>query len=235
MWNRDISAEKWTRQNIKRRWYKIFRLQREECKTLFCVKKYGVPRQHATSCAAGEKYDWFWLPRQVLTWEKNATLHFVSKHTESQDNLQHPVRQVKNMTDYDWLDKFWLERRMQDFILCQNTRSPKTTCNILCRRWKSWLILSRQLFDLKLTVHFKSQKQQIRAEVQDSHIPALCDFDTYIKIRHKHEVSEEQMFNPYPTAFPYGNGMVLHFYQQQESSTTKTVHKVINKGLKTYV
>ena len=41
--------------------------------------------------------------------------------------------------------------------------------------------------------------------------------------------------NPYPTAFPYGNGMVLHFYQQQESSTSKTVHKVINKGLKTYV
>ena len=40
---------------------------------------------------------------------------------------------------------------------------------------------------------------------------------------------------PYPTAFPYGNSMVLHFYQQQESSTTKTVHKVINKGLKTYV
>ena len=42
-------------------------------------------------------------------------------------------------------------------------------------------------------------------------------------------------FNPYPTAFPYGNGMVLHFYQQQESSMTKTVHKVINRRLKTYV
>ena len=41
--------------------------------------------------------------------------------------------------------------------------------------------------------------------------------------------------NPYPTAFPYGNGMVLHFYQQQESSTTKTVHKVINKRLTAYV
>ena len=40
---------------------------------------------------------------------------------------------------------------------------------------------------------------------------------------------------PYPMAFPYGNGMVLHFYQQQESSTTKIVHKVINKGLKAYV
>ena len=43
------------------------------------------------------------------------------------------------------------------------------------------------------------------------------------------------IFNLYPTAFPYGNGMFLHFYQQQESSTTKTVHKVINKRLKTYV
>ena len=43
------------------------------------------------------------------------------------------------------------------------------------------------------------------------------------------------VINPYPTAFPYGNGMVLHFYQQQENSTTKTVHKVINKGLKAYV
>ena len=47
--------------------------------------------------------------------------------------------------------------------------------------------------------------------------------------------SKNVTLNPYPTAFPYGNGMVLYFYQQQESSTTKTVHKVINKGLKTYV
>ena len=46
---------------------------------------------------------------------------------------------------------------------------------------------------------------------------------------------EGHSINPYPTAFPYRNGMVLHFYQQQESSTTKTVHKVIKKGLKTYV
>ena len=48
-------------------------------------------------------------------------------------------------------------------------------------------------------------------------------------------VNGDAWINPYPTAFPYGNGMVLHFYQQQESSTTKTVNKVINKGLKTYV
>ena len=45
----------------------------------------------------------------------------------------------------------------------------------------------------------------------------------------------KENINPYPTAFPYGNGMVLHLYQQQESSTTKTVHKVINKRLKAYV
>ena len=51
----------------------------------------------------------------------------------------------------------------------------------------------------------------------------------FVKLR------QPSYINPYPTAFPYGNGMVLHFYQQQESSTTKTVHKVINKGLKTYV
>ena len=48
-------------------------------------------------------------------------------------------------------------------------------------------------------------------------------------------VNAGKFFNPYPTAFPYGNGMVLHFYQQQESSTTKTVHNFINKGLKKYV
>ena len=49
------------------------------------------------------------------------------------------------------------------------------------------------------------------------------------------ETMTVKSLNPYPTAFPYGNGMVLHFYQQQESSTTKTVHRVINKGLKAYV
>ena len=41
-----------------------------------------------------------------------------------------------------------------------------------------------------------------------------------------------QYINPYPTAFPYGNGMVLHFYQQQESSTTKTYTKSLTRDLK---
>ena len=55
------------------------------------------------------------------------------------------------------------------------------------------------------------------------------------RLKNEREILKSSIINTYPTAFPYGNGMVLHFYQQQESSTTKTVHKVINKGLKTYV
>ena len=61
-----------------------------------------------------------------------------------------------------------------------------------------------------------------------------CDTSVGVDLSHAQRHRAER-FNPYPTAFPYGNGMVLHFYQQQESSTTKTVHKVINKGLKAYV
>ena len=38
--------------------------------------------------------------------------------------------------------------------------------------------------------------------------------------------------NRYPTAFPYGNGMVLHFYQQHESSTTKLYTKSLTGDLK---
>ena len=59
------------------------------------------------------------------------------------------------------------------------------------------------------------------------HVRSIRHFDTGLCC--------DLCINPYPTAFPYGNSMVLHFYQQQESSTTKTVHRVINKGLKAYV
>ena len=57
----------------------------------------------------------------------------------------------------------------------------------------------------------------------------------FVRISEQAATFAVYIINPYPTAFPYGNGMVLHFYQQQESSTTKTVHKVINKRLKAYV
>ena len=67
--------------------------------------------------------------------------------------------------------------------------------------------------------------EQVPSVVAIAHKLILCITSDYSDI----------CINPYPTAFPYGNGMVLHFYQQQESSTNKTVHKVINKGLKAYV
>ena len=63
--------------------------------------------------------------------------------------------------------------------------------------------------------------------------PLLQNFQN--KAKHSAIVIHTIGFDPHPTALPYGNGMFLHFYQQQESSTTKTVHKVINKGLKAYV
>ena len=66
-------------------------------------------------------------------------------------------------------------------------------------------------------------------------LPCECCGNTGYNRFPQHSVFDMISFNPYPTAFPYGNGMVLHFYQQQEGSTTKTVHKVINRGLKTYV
>ena len=77
---------------------------------------------------------------------------------------------------------------------------------------------------MKLTIHlykpprWKNEKSYTSITLNDVMVYSVTSF-----------------LNPYPTAFPYGNGMVLHFYQQQESSTTKTVHKVINKGLKAYV
>ena len=82
--------------------------------------------------------------------------------------------------------------------------------------------------------------------VNDKTVPILFADDASIRVKSLNSKDFQtnkvtafncviKWFNPYPTAFPYGNGMVLHFYQQQESSTTKTVHKVINKGLKAYV
>ena len=99
------------------------------------------------------------------------------------------------------------------------------------------------------TANVLAESPSVRINVQSSEflVPASLassnlgtPVNTSNKLRHSiylfmDSVANTFTLNPYPTAFPYGNGMVLHFYQQQESSTTKTVHKVINKGLKTYV
>ena len=84
---------------------------------------------------------------------------------------------------------------------------------------------------------FKKVYQPKNNTVQDEKSDLVTDCHSILARWRKHisQLFNVHGVNPYPTAFPYGNGMVLHFYQQQESSTTKTVHKVINKRLKTYV
>ena len=58
---------------------------------------------------------------------------------------------------------------------------------------------------------------------------------TYSKKIQKRAFLLKQINYPLSYSVPVRERMVLHFYQQQESSTTKTVHKVINRGLKAYV
>ena len=99
----------------------------------------------------------------------------------------------------------------------------------------------------QLFIDFKKAYDSVRREVLHNiliefgipmklvRLIKVCLPETYSRVRLGKNLSDRFPINPYPTAFPYGNGMVLHFYQQQESSTTKTVHKVINKGLKAYV
>ena len=84
----------------------------------------------------------------------------------------------------------------------------------------------------KSTTDLKIFRKYLRKKNEN----AVGQWVTVYRLQERYDsAGRDTLFNPYPTAFPYGNGMVLHFYQQQESSTTKTVHKVINKGLKTYV
>ena len=98
------------------------------------------------------------------------------------------------------------------------------------------LTIQRKHNEFELSIYRKPTYIDIAIHFTSNHPHRhkMAGFYFYIN-RMTNILSSEQAINPYPTAFPYGNGMVLHFYQQQESSTTKTVHKVINKGLKAYV
>ena len=93
--------------------------------------------------------------------------------------------------------------------------------------------LSPQPLKLIYIISYPAYKTQVKIYFSDEELREIRVNNQYFGDRLS--ASSEINLNPYPTAFPYGNGMVLHFYQQQESSTTKTVHKVINKGLKAYV
>ena len=88
-----------------------------------------------------------------------------------------------------------------------------------------------RFFDLYF--YASSEIQQYQKPTLTFANPVVTVRTTYFGIKNLSLAT--QCIYPYPTAFPYGNGMVLHFCQQQESNTTKIVHKVINKGLKTYV
>ena len=90
-------------------------------------------------------------------------------------------------------------------------------------------VLINSASDVFLCVYLTSEK-----ELEDKRFPRNGN-NGFITRTRPGSTGLQTAIIPCPTAFPYGNGMVLHFYQQQESSTTKTVHKVINKGLKAYV
>ena len=124
--------------------------------------------------------------------------------------------------------------------LCGETIRNVTVTEI--REWNVTDVVTNVSSDCCLNCihsHINVSKKDKVTIMEDIHglvkCPSECSsYTDYIHV-YNHELPTGHHFNPYPTAFPYGNGMVLHFYQQQESSTTKTVHKVINKGLKTYI
>ena len=100
----------------------------------------------------------------------------------------------------------------------------------LAQKWRANTLSSSSSFSTTLLRSTVSGMKLPEGEIRLSPPTIL----TWCSCTAQSHISHRRV-NSYPTAFPYGNGMVLHFYQQQESSTTKTVHKVINKGLKTYV
>ena len=119
-------------------------------------------------------------------------------------------------------------------IMFSSSVPPVNAVNIIffCYRSLSATVAQFQNFRVQLNParHYISYIRKYRHTSWSKHTPLDV---TSVGSRYIFQLIRS--ISPYPTAFPYGNGMVLHFYQQQESSTTKTVHKVINKGLKTYV
>ena len=65
------------------------------------------------------------------------------------------------------------------------------------------IVSERALTSFAASVHYK------QVTVSGLHL-----YSHYLNI---HYVTS--FINPYPTAFPYGNGMVLHFYQHNQNCT----------------
>ena len=139
--------------------------------------------------------------------------------------------------------RFHLNRQERQFCRLWGTKVCASAVVILdtLRCEVVWRVLATHSI-LQFSLHFPSSVSPCAITFQldttrDLGMTVITS-DWLVTLRVNQAPGKEEIrhfFNPYPTAFPYGNGMVLHFYQQQESSTTKTVHKVINKGLKAYV
>ena len=131
------------------------------------------------------------------------------------------------------------EKYSEFCLLSEGRNSTRKNSEILQYfvRLAFWPTVNFRARDLQQPYHVRHRtvpsKWQKKFVPQHRSIAILHHSVTSEKCLYPHQLFWQN--NPYPTAFPYGNGMVLHFYQQQESSTTKTVHKVINSGLKTYV
>ena len=142
--------------------------------------------------------------------------------SQRQKNFRKETRSILSYSLYKWNTEIIIEWQISCYSAGERNRRncPKPTWesasvqNVICRL-AQWLALTA------VVCSKKSQYSMFHSPLR-------------ISLHYSGHVWRYK-YNPYPTAFPYGNGMVLHFYQQQESSTTKTVHKVINKGLKTYV
>ena len=105
-------------------------------------------------------------------------------------------------------------------------------------KFKNKVTRVQRLINIKIAKAYRAVSKEALCVVTGMtpiHIKIEEAAELYLHTRSSMKDKEQFDNNPYSTAFPYGNGMVLHFYQQQESSTTETVHKVINKGLKAYV
>ena len=142
-------------------------------------------------------------------------------------NVTSAVDKVAVRQDFWFFSEYFSFLISSQYYMCHKDKQAKSG-NIQTKAYTSvlWTTFDRKIFSHCL--FFKEgHNSASTANTQISCHPLNFLLHFYAKFHCN--------INPYPTAFPYGNGMVLHFYQQQESSTTKTVHKVINKGLKTYV
>ena len=174
---------------------------------------------------------------------------FFADHHEVTVRQQHPTPVSSESNSSEPLME-WIYR---DFKKCFRTTTTTTSLATVSSfrfreiyfvlssktSWQNWLVCCccRELVlqQLYKVICFKYHIMRRYPVLPGAHIVVRGRRLTWSTLRTWRVFNLHSSINPYPTAFPYGNGMVLHFYQQQESSTTKTVHKVINKRLKAYV